>query len=106
MRTKIKIGKLTLTRRSYNDHPPYIWEFLDVDGNKREIVDDDKNVMRLIEATKKGSGKQAQANQRHDYDTDGLPAENLQPVMGGEGRPQQVGGQFVGSSWAVTATDG
>ena len=50
MKTEIKVGKLILTRRSHNDHPPYIFEFIDADGNKRTIVDEDRNVQRLVEA--------------------------------------------------------
>ena len=53
------------------------------------------HAMELVEAIKEGSGKKPQANQRHDYDTDGLPAENLQVRGGGEGRPQHPGGQFL-----------
>ena len=53
--------------------------------------------MRLVEAAKMGSGEVPQGNQRHDYGTDGLPAENLQVRGGGEGRPQwpHKGGQFL-----------
>ena len=90
MRIKIKIGKLTLTRRSYNDHPPYIWEFLDVDGCRRQIVDEDRNVQRLVEAAKEGSGKEPQANARKDFGVDeGLPPDNLVVRGGGMGQPQR-----------------
>ena len=34
-------------------------------------------------------GKQPQANQRHDYDTDGLPAENLVTRGSNQGHPQR-----------------
>ena len=47
------VGKLTVTygRRSR------IVKFIDADGLKREIDDTDGNVMRLLEAIEKGSGK-------------------------------------------------
>ena len=51
--------------------------------------------MKMIEVIQHGSGEKVQANQRHDYDTDGLPPDNLQPVMGGEGKPQWAKGTFL-----------
>jgi class 3 adenylate cyclase len=37
--------------------------------------------MELVEAIKKGSGKVVQANQRHDYDTDGLLMPDIAVVL-------------------------
>ena len=71
--------------------------FVNHEGVERQIDDATGFVMELVEAIRKGNGKKPQANHRHDFDTDGLKATNLQPVMGGEGRPQQVGGQFLGA---------
>ena len=52
--------------------------------------------MELVEAIKNGSGKTPQPNQVHDNSVTGLKATSLRPVLGGQGRPQQVGGQFLG----------
>ena len=95
MRTKIRLGKVTLVRRSYNGHPPFIWEFTDADGAKRRIVDEDRNVQRIVEAAKSGSGKEPQSNVTIDNTHTGLPPTNLQPVMGGEGRAQWSAGTFL-----------
>ena len=43
----------------------------------RPPTDDDRNVMRLVEAAKMGFGRASKPNQRHDRDTDGLPAADL-----------------------------
>ena len=70
--------------------------FVNREGVERRIDDATGHVMELVEAIKEGSGKQPQANQRHDFDTDGLPATNLQVRGAGQGRPQHPGGTILG----------
>ena len=62
---------------------------MDIEGNERQIDDEVGHVMRLVEAIKKGSGKTPQANQRHDFTSDGLPPDNLVVRGGGMGQPQR-----------------
>ncbi len=90
----IRVGKTSLVHSSWSQ----TITFVNHEGVERRIEDATGHVMELVEAIKKGSGKLPQANQRHDYDTDGIPPENLQVRGGGEGRPQwpHKGGQFVG----------
>ena len=89
----IKAGKTEIVHSSWSN----TITFTNHEGVERQIDDATGHVMELVEAINKGSGNKPQANQRHDYDTDGLPPENLQTVGGGEGRPQwpHKGGQFL-----------
>lgn len=88
-RQEFKLGKATVTRRGMTDHAPFVWEFIDTEGNKRVVEDDDGNVQRMIEAVQNGSGTAPLENQRHNYTADdGLAQTNLRRVMAGEGQPQ------------------
>ncbi len=89
----IEVGKAEITHSSWSN----TITFRDVEGNERVIDDPVGHVMRLIEAILNGPGKVPQGNQRHDWDTDGLPAENLQVRGDGQGQPQwpHKGGQFL-----------
>ncbi len=87
----IKVGKTSLVHSTWSK----TITFVNHEGVERRIDDTSGHVMELVEAIMEGSGKTPQPNQRHDYDVDGLPAENLQHVMSGEGRPQHPGGQFL-----------
>ncbi len=87
----IRVGKTSITHSTWSN----VITFVNHEGVERRIEDATSHVMELVEAIKKGSGKTVQANQRHDYDTDGLPAENLQVRGGGQDRPQHPGGTFL-----------
>ena len=87
----INVGKTEIVHSSWSN----TITFVNHEGVERRIDDATGHVMELVEAIIRGSGKTPQANQRHDYDTDGLPAENLQVRGGGQGRPQHPGGQFL-----------
>ena len=87
-----KVGKATITHSSWSN----TITFVNHEGVERRIDDATGHVMELVEAIKKGSGKTPQPNKIIDNSVTGLKATNLQPVMGGQGRPQQIGGQFVG----------
>ncbi len=89
----VKVDKTTIVHSSWSETVT----FVDTEGNERRIDNTIGHVMELVEAIKNGSGEVPQGNQRHDYDTDGLPAENLQVRGGGEGRPQwpHKGGRFL-----------
>ena len=87
----IKVGKTSLVHSAWSDRIT----FVNHEGVERRLDDATGHVMELVEAIKKGSGKKPQANHRHDWDTDGLPATNLQVRGGGEGRPQHPGGTFL-----------
>ena len=86
-----KVGKTEIVHSTWSKQIT----FVDVEGNERQIDYTVGHVMRLIEVIKKGSGKAVQGSVVTDNTVGGLPPTNLQPVKGGQGRPQWTEGTFL-----------